>query len=221
MEIKICGITSFEDGLAAVEAGANVLGFNFYPPSPRCLTQQACAEIVNKLRQALDERATSVIYAGVFVNTGPDQVISILQECRLDLAQFSGDEPPNWLEQLGARAYKALRPKDASGLAQSVRQYPRRTLPPAWLIDAYRPGEYGGTGQTADWSLAAGLAREAPIFLAGGLTPENVGEAVRQIRPWGVDVASGVEAAPGRKDFQQMKQFVAEVRKVEQEIVRC
>jgi phosphoribosylanthranilate isomerase len=204
-QIKICGITCLEDGLAAVEAGANLLGFNFYSPSPRFITPQDCARLVARL-------PGEVVKVGVFVNASPAEVAAVLEDCGLDLAQLSGDEPPSDLEAIGVRAFKALRPADERAVEQALACYPPRPVPPAWLIDAFQPGRYGGTGQTADWSLAAGLAQRAPILLAGGLNPENAAQAVARVQPWGVDVASGVESAPGRKDPGKMAAFVAAAR---------
>ena len=160
MKIKICGITSLEDAQAAVQAGADMLGFNFYPPSPRCITPQACAQIVAGLR------GSGVCTVGVFVNADAGEVRAILDECGLDLAQLSGDEPPEVLAALGERAFKALRPADETALQDLLRAYPARSQAPAWLVDAYHPGEYGGTGLSADWSTAAGLAQTSAA-LAG------------------------------------------------------
>lgn len=206
MKVKICGITSLEDALAAVEAGADLLGFNFYPPSPRFVSPGVCAEIVAGLR------GTGVTCVGVFVNAPLDEIQAILDACGLDLAQLSGDEPPEVVNALGKRAFKALRPANSSDLEALLRLYPPRGEAPAWLLDAYRPGEYGGTGTPASWELASELARRAPVLLAGGLRPENVAGAVRQVRPWGVDVASGVESSPPHKDVLRMKQFVQAAR---------
>ena len=206
--VKICGITSLEDALAAVEAGADLLGFNFYPPSPRYIHPEDCARIVSVLKGA----SRPVITTGVFVNSPAQDIRVVLDECGLDLAQLSGDEPPETRVRLGERAFKALRLKDPADLALALRQYTPRPSAPAWLVDAYRSGEYGGTGQTADWSLACRLAEQAPILLAGGLRPENVTGALRQVRPWGVDVASGVEDRPGHKSATLMAAFVSAVR---------
>ncbi|HEX7973816.1 MAG TPA: phosphoribosylanthranilate isomerase [Anaerolineales bacterium] len=205
MHIKICGITTLDDALAAMEAGADLLGFNFYPPSPRCVEPQSCASIVARLPKG-------VRTVGVFVNARPEHIRLILDECGLDLAQLCGDEPPEHLAALGEQAFKVLHPTGPQDLAAALERYPVRAGSPAWLVDAYRPGEFGGTGQTADWSLASALASRAPILLAGGLTPANVAAAVEQVRPWGVDVASGVEDSPGRKDPARMAAFVAAAR---------
>ena len=195
MKVKICGLTSLEDALQAAEAGADLLGFNFYPPSPRYLTASQCSHIIAGL-QAHGVRITTV---GVFVNTPPREIASVLDGCGLDLAQLSGDEPPEDLQALGERAFKALRSGKTQDLQEALHHYQARKNPPACLVDAYQAGEYGGTGQTADWRLARSLSREQPILLAGGLTPANVGRAIALVQPWGVDVASGVETSPGRQ----------------------
>jgi len=202
MHIKICGLKTLDEALAAIDAGADYLGFNFYPPSPRYLSPEACAQITSRL--GAGPRGVKTV--GIFVNETPEQVRSLLSACGLDLAQLHGEEPPEIFQALGGRAYKAFR--GAAG--QAVEAYASAGPgAPAFLVDACAPKALGGTGQVADWPAARALAAEYPIFLAGGLTPENVAEAVAQVRPWGVDVASGVESAPGRKDPQKMKEFVA------------
>lgn len=208
MKVKICGITRLDDALAAIEAGADMLGFNFYLPSPRYIPPLACARLLS----ALEAHGLSTRAVGVFVNASPAQVLTIMDGCGLDLAQLSGDEPLQDLLVLGERAFKALRPPDAGALEAAVRAYPRRLSAPAWLVDACRPGRYGGTGNLADWSLARSLARRARILLAGGLHPGNVSAAVAQVHPWGVDVASGVETSPGCKNRQKMVDFIRSAR---------
>jgi len=210
--VKICGITSLEDARAALDAGADMLGFNFYAPSPRAIDPKGCADIV----AGLGLLRPDVILVGVFVNHPVGEVADTLEKCRLHLAQLSGDEPAEDLAKLNGRAFKALRPRDAAALDALLRAYPPRGAAPAWLMDAYHPTQYGGTGQAADWSLATRLAVQAPVLLAGGLTPENVGAAVAQARPWGVDVASGVESAPGLKDARKMRLFVSNAREEHQ-----
>ncbi len=210
MIVKICGLTSLDDALAAVEAGADMLGFNFYPPSPRYLSPQACRQIIT----SLENRQSRLTTVGVFVNASAEQIQAILDDCGLDLAQLSGDEPAHTLHCLGGRAFKALRPANPGALQQALNCYPARQGSPAWLVDAYRAGEYGGTGHIADWSLAAGLAARAPVLLAGGLTPQNVAAAVAQVQPWGVDTASGVESRPGHKDARKMAAFIQAARQV-------
>jgi len=216
--VKICGVTTLEDALAAVQAGADMLGYNFYPPSPRCLTPQACAAIQSDLQRELGEGFAGITTVGIFVNADPQAVQSVLDACALDLAQLSGDEPPETLAALGSRAFKGLRSPNAESLEDDLRRYPLRMTPPVWLLDAHHKGAYGGSGQVADWSLAAGLAKLAPILLAGGLTLENVAEAVRRVQPWGVDVASGVESSPGRKDTRKMVEFIQAARQKENTI---
>jgi indole-3-glycerol phosphate synthase/phosphoribosylanthranilate isomerase len=206
--VKICGITNLLDALTAVEAGADMLGFNFYEPSPRHTTPRDCAEVVAALRS----RNQPVTTVGVFVNRPPDEIASILDDCHLDLAQLSGDEPPEFLDSLGGRAFKAIRPATANQAQADAHRYARRATLPALLVDAYHPAKYGGTGQTGDWALARTLATEHPLLLAGGLRPENVAHAMAQVQPWGVDVASGVETSPGKKDAAKMVAFVQAVR---------
>ena len=213
MIVKICGLTLLEDALAAAELGANMLGFNFYPKSPRYISPTQCAKITSVLKARYPE----LKLVGVFVNSEVAEIRSILGTCILDLAQLSGDEPPAMLLSLGSRAFKALRPENSSSLAQSLGIYPLRRENPAFLIDAFRKGDFGGTGQTADWSLASQVARKHAILLAGGLTPENVASAIQQVHPWGVDVASGVEKAPAIKDLSKIRAFIQAVRQVPSE----
>ena len=210
MIVKICGITTLEDAQAAIDAGADMLGFNFYEKSPRCLTPQACAAITRHLP------FNSITLVGVFVNMPALEIRRILQSTGLHLAQFSGDESPDELAALHGQAFKALRPMDAEALQMNLSCYPAHKGAPAWLLDAYRPGAYGGTGRTADWELAAGLAIQAPILLAGGLRPDNVATAVAQVPPWGVDVASGVESSPGVKDHAAMRTFIRSAKQARQ-----
>lgn len=202
--IKICGIKTLPDALAAIEAGADCLGFNFYPKSVRFIEKDACIKITSVLKR----EHPHIKLVGVFVNSSVGEVRDILEVCLLDLAQLHGDETPEMLKQLAPRAFKAFR-----GVPENVEAY-ARDIAPACLIDAAVKGAYGGTGVTADWSAAAEMAQCYPLLLAGGLTPENVAEAVRQVRPWGVDVASGVEAGQGVKDADKMKAFVQAVRAV-------
>ncbi len=206
--IKICGITSLADAEAALEAGADMLGFNFYPGSQRYIDPARCHEIVRGLK-ALRKKT---ILVGVFVNASLAVIQSIIEMCGLHLIQLSGDEPPHILAGLGGAGFKALRIKEPAQLQAAVRDYPARAFPPAFLIDACSPGEYGGTGHQADWPLAACIAQQLPVLLAGGLTPDNVALAVATVHPWGVDVASGVEASPGVKDYARLHSFVQQAR---------
>jgi phosphoribosylanthranilate isomerase len=202
MIVKICGITTLEDAQAAVAAGADMLGFNFYEKSSRYIHPQECRKIIKHLPMG------SVYAIGVFVNLPPQKIQAIMQTCGLNLAQLSGDESPADLAALHGYAFKALRPANAEALQADLLRYAPHKGAPAWLLDAYHPGAYGGTGESADWELAADLAAKAPIILAGGLRPENVFTAVTYVHPWGVDVASGVESSPGIKDHTAMKAFI-------------
>jgi indole-3-glycerol phosphate synthase/phosphoribosylanthranilate isomerase len=206
--VKICGITTQQDALAAVDAGADMIGFNFYPKSRRYITPEACWRIVS----ALTQYAPHVTLVGVFVNAIRSEIEAIADDCHLDLVQFSGDEPPEFLRALGPRAFKGIRPTSLEEAQTDAARF-ARSASPALLVDAYRPGEYGGTGHTGDWGLAQKLAAQYPILLAGGLTPDNVAAAVAQVHPWGVDVASGVESRPGKKDASKMTTFVQAARK--------
>lgn len=199
--IKICGIKTLIDALAAIDAGVDFLGFNFYPKSVRFIEKEICAEITSVLKREYPQ----IKLVGVFVNSAVGEVKNILETCSLDLAQLHGDETPEMFAQLVPRVFKAFR-----GIPSDITGYERNESP-ALLVDAAVKGVYGGSGVTADWLAAAELAKRYPLLLAGGLTPGNVADAVRQVRPWGVDVASGVESAAGEKDVSKMKAFVQAV----------
>jgi phosphoribosylanthranilate isomerase len=214
MKVKMCGLTRLEDTLAVIEAGADLLGFNFYPKSRRYIAPQDCAAFLPEVREyALRQRGGAVTLVGVFVNAPLAEIMATLDECGLHLAQLHGDEPPEYLEALGGRAFKALRPDSLQALERDLYRYRPGAAAPAFLLDACQPGVYGGSGQVADWGLAAGVARRLPILLAGGLTPDNVAAAIDQVSPWGVDVASGVESSPGRKDLHKMRAFIRQCKR--------
>jgi len=197
VKVKICGITNFADGMAAVEAGADALGFVFCEQSPRGITPEAAGGIIRRL-------PPFVVKAGVFVNAPEEAVFEAIRLCGLNLLQFHGDEPPAYCLQFGLMSMKAFRVRGAESL-RVLADYPTD----AWLLDAYTPDKPGGTGESFDWDLALearGLGR--PIFLAGGLTPANVAAAVQRVRPYAVDVSSGVEATPGKKDHVKIKAFI-------------
>ena len=200
-KIKICGIKTITDALAAMEAGVDLIGFNFYPKSPRYIDVGRCRDIMSVMR-----KYGHIMYVGVFVNVPTGVICATLDTLGLSLAQLHGDETPEMLRALDGKAFKAFRgvPEHVDGLA--------RAAAPALLVDASVKGAYGGTGVMADWNGAAELAKKYPLLLAGGLTPENVAEAVRRVKPWGVDVASGVESTPGVKDASKMKAFVKVLR---------
>ena len=203
-KVKICGIKTVTDALAAMDAGADLIGFNFYPKSPRYIDVGTCRDIMSVMR-----RYGHITYVGVFVNASVEEIRATIDTCGLSLAQLHGDETPEMLNTLDGKAFKAFRgvPADVNGFARSES--------PALLVDAAVKGVYGGSGVTADWSAAAELAKKCPLLLAGGLTPENVAEAVRRVRPWGVDVASGVETRTGEKDAAKISAFVKAVKRLE------
>lgn len=211
-KVKICGTTNFDDAHCAAEAGADLLGFIFYPKSPRRIGVAAAQAIVSAIRQQMPPAQAPPQMVGVFVNESLDNVLRIMAEVGLDLAQLHGDESVAFLREanaaLGGRAYKALK---ASGA--EVDDY-MSIGAPALLLDANHPNLYGGSGLRADASIAGRVARRCQLLLAGGLTPDNVAEAIRAVQPWGVDVASGVEAAPGRKDHEKVRLFIQAVREV-------
>ena len=203
VKVKICGITNLPDGMAATDAGADALGFVFYDQSPRAISVEAAAVLIRQL-------PPFVMKVGVFVNAPEDLVVRAIRECGLSLLQFHGDETPEYCLQFGLMSMKAFRIRDAASL-QALSGY--RTE--AWLLDAYSPDRPGGTGETFNWDLALeAQTLGRPIFLAGGLTPENVAEAVRRARPYAVDVSSGVEAAPGRKDHAKVRAFIQAAKSV-------
>ena len=204
VKVKICGITNLPDGMAAAEGGADALGFVFYDQSPRGISVEAAAALIRQL-------PPFILKVGVFVNAPEDLVIHSIRECSLNLLQFHGDEPPEYCLQFGLMSMKAFRISDAASM-QALLDYHTD----AWLLDAYSPGKPGGTGETFNWDLALeAQAWGRPIFLAGGLTPENVAEAVRRARPYAVDASSGVEATPGRKDHAKVRAFIQAAKAVE------
>lgn len=202
--VKVCGITNLEDALAAIEAGADMLGFNFYARSPRHVEPDAARVIVEQLPEG-------VACVGVFVNEpSPGEVLEMARESRVSAVQLHGDETPEFCRALeGFKTIKALRVgKDYE--VETAAAF--RT--DAVLLDAYAPDAFGGTGHTFDWSLARATREAVPrLFLAGGLKPSNVADAIRAVSPHAVDVCSGVETSPGRKSFQLMRDFIAAVRK--------
>ncbi len=268
-QVKICGITNLEDALVAVEAGADMLGFIFYEPSPRYVQPEVVREIVSGVRGQVSSVRCQVsgearpetgdggrkmvnlgprssvpglTFVGVFVNSPLETVAHILDFCGLDVAQLHGEESPEFVAHFQGRAFKALRPQSLEEAESLIQKYMRkdegggrkderiqivtrssqssnvptfqRSNVPTFLFDAYHPHLYGGTGQVADWGMAAAIARRYPILLAGSLTPENVAEAVRVVRPWGVDVSSGVEREKGKKDHAKVRALVETVRSV-------
>ena len=199
-KVKICGITNYEDAAAAMEMGADLLGFNFYAKSPRYIGPEKAAEIVNKLPAFID-------LAGVFVNSSLEDVREIAGRCQLDWIQLHGDENPEfcrWLAYDSVKTMKAIRVRNEEDL-QDVDSY----FTDAVLLDAYDPSKYGGTGLTFDWNVIGHIGKR--VFLAGGINPDNAVAAV-ELGVYGIDVCSGVESEPGKKDHQKMKQLFNNIR---------
>src|SRR6266705_408011 len=206
-KVKICGLTNLPDGLAAAEAGADALGFVFYDQSPRLVTVEAAGAIIRAL-------PPFIVKVGVFVNAPEDLVFRAISQCGLNLLQFHGDESPEYCLQFGLMSMKAFRMRDEQSL-EALAAYKTD----AWLLDAYAPDKPGGTGATFNWDLAIAARKWGrPIFLAGGLTPDNVAQAVQRARPYAVDVSSGVETAPGKKDAAKVKEFIEAVRAAGREL---
>jgi phosphoribosylanthranilate isomerase len=195
MKVKICGLTRREDAICAAEAGADMLGFVF-APSPRRVTPEQVQLITEDL-------PGQVLKVGVFVNEDITTVRAIIEECGLDYVQLHGDEIPEYCAELGPRAVKAVRVRCAADIDQ-LRDYACSV----YLLDAFDPIARGGTGTQFDHSLAREAKQYGNIIIAGGLTPDNVADAVRAVRPWGCDVSSGVEKEKGVKDHALICQFI-------------
>jgi phosphoribosylanthranilate isomerase len=211
--VKVCGLTTLADALCAAKAGADFLGFVFYPGSPRFVAPDQVADIIAGVRRRLGPRAPRSV--GVFVDEPVERVRLALDSAGLDLAQLHGGEPPVDLETLAGRAFKAIRPQTPAAAEAVLATYAPPAGPgpsPGLLLDAYHPDRFGGTGRVADWALAADLARRTRLLLAGGLAPETVGGAISQVLPWGVDVSSGVERSEGVKDHDRVRDFIQAVR---------
>ncbi len=204
IKIKICGITNLEDAEAAVEAGADALGFVFYAKSPRAIEPAVAKRIIANL-------PPFVLPVGVFVNHDVTIIRNVFDDCGLALAQLHGDETPTFCESLGRPVLRALRLRDRRSLL-SLAEYKGRIGIKGFVIDAFSSQAYGGTGQTVDWSLAREVAKVTPIILAGGLTPINVQEAIQHVLPYGVDVSSGVEDTPHKKDHDKIRAFTQAAR---------
>jgi len=217
--VKICGITHLNDALAAAEAGADMLGFIFYPPSPRSIDPAEAGAIAEAVRRTMGGRRPCLV--GVFVDAPPAEVRSTIAEAHLDIVQLHGEETPELVAQFGPRAMKAVRPQTLLEAEEAFTAYaPTFTQPPErpnLLADAYHPVRAGGTGLRTDVGIARLLARRCRLMLAGGLTPENVREAIEAVAPWGVDVASGVEQRPGVKDHGRVRAFIEAVRALKRE----
>ena len=204
IRVKICGITSHEDAWAAVEASADALGFIFVEGTPRYIEPEAAATIASRM-------PPFVTTMGVFVDRTADEIEHIMHVAGLSLAQLHGNESPAECRRLRVPFVKAIRVRDERDL-EGLRIYPQAR---AFLLDTYVADRPGGTGRTFPWEIAAKAARQARVILSGGLTPNNVALAVTQVRPYAIDVSSGVEASPGRKDHQKMREFIEQARKAD------
>ena len=205
-KIKICGITNQIDALYAVNAGADALGFMFYKKSPRHVSPNIVKSIVTNL-------PPFVLTVGVFVNEEAKVVRDIVDECGLALAQIHGDETADFCEFLGRPVMRGIRLRDRNTFL-AMAEYKGRARVRGFILDAFSKNTYGGTGKTADWDLAKEAAQSFSFFLAGGLTPDNVQEAIEKVEPYGVDVSSGVESSPGKKDPAKVQAFIQAVKLV-------
>jgi phosphoribosylanthranilate isomerase len=199
--VKICGITSVGDGLAAARHGAHAIGLIFYPPSPRLVTLERAREIAAGL-------PPFVARVAVFVNPSAAEVEAVVRACRPDLLQFHGEETADFCRAFGVPYLRALRVRPGVDLLESLSPFGDAA---GWLLDAYRQELYGGTGEAFDWELVP-RSLPRPLILSGGLDAANVGEAIRRVRPWAVDVSSGVESAKGVKDERRIAAFMEKIR---------
>jgi len=200
VKVKVCGVRSFEEAEASLDAGADVLGFNFWPSSPRYIAPHAAREVISKLSPVVST-------VGVFVNDVADRITEIAFDLKLTAVQLHGDESPEFCTALGSiKTIKAIRVGQDFDL-NIIKRYPVSMV----LLDSHIKGSYGGTGQRFDWRIAIEAKRFAPIILAGGLNTENVWDAITHVRPAAIDVCSGVEAERGRKDLAKLRRFMAVV----------
>ena len=204
IRVKVCGITSREDAWAAVEAGADALGFILVKGTPRYIEPEAAAAIVAQM-------PPFVATVGVFIDRMPEEIDRIMIASGLSLAQLHGNESPTLCQRLRVPFVKVIRVQGEQDL-EALRTYPQAR---AFLLDTYAADRPGGTGRTFPWEIAAKAVRQARVILSGGLTPDNVAIAVTQVRPYAVDVCSGVEASPGRKDHQKVREFIEQARKAD------
>jgi phosphoribosylanthranilate isomerase len=196
VKVKVCGMTNLKDALVAVEEGADAVGFIFYKKSPRSVTMKLVREIILELPPFVD-------MVGVFVDETAEQINKIADNCNLDLIQLHGNESPTFCKRIRRRVVKAFRVKDM----QSVKKLSSYQVS-GFLLDTFSENLHGGTGKVFDWNLALPAKKIGPVIMAGGLTPNNVQQAIRQVRPYGVDVCSGVESEPGIKDHKKIQAFL-------------
>lgn len=205
--VKICGLTNLEDTLTAIEMGADFLGFNFYPESPRFIDYSLAKSVFLEI-------PTNIPKVGVFVNEYYQNIIDLVQELELDYVQFHGDESPEFCNQMGHPWFKAIRLASEESL-NNLDQYESEWV----LVDAFVKGQYGGTGEKPDWNLAKKIAQNKKLFLAGGLTPQNVQAAIATVQPFAVDVSSGIEAHVGKKDLAKMEEFINKAKEAHLRVI--
>ncbi len=201
VRVKICGTTSLKDALLSVESGADAVGFIFYKESPRNISQKDVKEIVAQLPPFVES-------IGVFVNETSDKINRIAEQCRLTAVQLHGEESPAFCRRIKRRVVKAVRVKDAESL-KGMSDFDVS----GFLLDAYNEESRGGTGRVFDWNLALRAKKQGPVIIAGGLNPYNVYTAIHRVKPYGVDVCSGVEKSPGVKDPEKISEFIKAVHK--------
>lgn len=198
--VKVCGTTRLKDALLAVECGADAIGFIFYKKSPRYVSAKTAKEICSKLPPFVHR-------VGVFVNETADNINRIADRCGLDAVQLHGDESPAFCKKIKHRVIKVVRVKDAASLKEMSRY-----AVDGFLLDTWKEDQWGGTGKVFDWELAARAKKYGSVIIAGGLNPRNVKAAIKKVQPYGVDVSSGVEQSPGKKDPRKVKAFIKAVR---------
>lgn len=203
IKVKICGITNLEDAIFACECGADLLGFIFYKKSPRYITPEKAYSIISKLPSSVEK-------VGVFVNELPDTINMIVEIAGLTAVQLHGEEPPEWIKEIKSFVIKAIRVKEK----KDIREIKRYNSIRVFLLDSFTQS-YGGSGKSFNWEIAKEAKKYGRIILSGGLTPENVAEAIRMVKPYGVDVSSGVERKPGKKDREKVREFIRAVRSVD------
>jgi phosphoribosylanthranilate isomerase len=209
VKVKICGITNWADAKAALDAGADALGFNFYAPSPRFIAPDDARQITRRMPR----RASAV---GVFVNESAARVLRMARTAGLDLVQLHGDESPRFVSEMSKKflVIKVFRVRSGFRPARLTRY----SEAAAFLLDGFQPRLRGGTGKTFDWRLAVEAKRYGPVILAGGITPENVARAIAEVDPFGVDVSSGVEAHPRKKDPMKIRAFMRAVETAQRRV---
>lgn len=205
MKVKICGITNLEDALIAAYLGADALGFVFVKEGPRSITPDAARDIISKL-------PPFIVTTGVFVNSPEEEILSIIKQTRIQCVQLHGNESPAEYSKIKVPVIKAFH-VDEHFIVNTIVRYPAT----AYLLDTYVKGKAGGTGKTFDWDIAVRAQAYGRIILAGGLTPENIGDAIRKVQPYAIDISSGIESSPGKKDKRKLQELFTVLHYLERE----